>query len=102
MAAVAQQAPGLEAVYKTCREVYPSQPNPLQIAAVVKYWSVSLVAHMHCTSCCCCCCRLGGPDPLDFINVYCNEGDAGNGIPAHWHYVSCGLSDLYGDGRVHE
>lgn len=23
------------------------------------------------------------------------------GIPSHWHYVSSGLSDLHGDGRVH-
>ncbi len=22
--------------------------------------------------------------------------------PPHWHYVSCGLSDLHGDGRVHK
>ena len=40
MAAV---APGLEAIYKTCREVYPNQPNPLQIAAVVKYWLVTII-----------------------------------------------------------
>ena len=25
-----------------------------------------------------------------------------DGIPSHWHYVSAGLSDLHGDGRVHE
>lgn len=24
-----------------------------------------------------------------------------DGIPSHWHYVSAGLSDLHGDGRVH-
>lgn len=24
------------------------------------------------------------------------------GIPSHWHYISAGLSDLHGDGRVHE
>lgn len=46
--------------------------------------------------------RLGGPDPLDFINIYRNNGDKKRGIPQHWHYVTCGLSDLYGDGRVHE
>lgn len=47
-------------------------------------------------------CRLGGPDPLDFLNIYRNPGDSTKGIPQHWHYVTCGLSDLYGDGRVHE
>lgn len=47
-------------------------------------------------------CRLGGPDPLDFINIYVNPGDKKRGIPPHWHYVTCGLSDLYGDSRVHE
>lgn len=36
--AMASQAPGLEAIYKACREVYTDQPNPLQVAAVVKYW----------------------------------------------------------------
>lgn len=46
--------------------------------------------------------RLGGPDPLDCISMYENKGDENEGIPPHWHYVSYGLSDLYGDGRVHE
>lgn len=45
--------------------------------------------------------RLGGPDPLDYISMYLNEGDPENGIAPHWHYVSFGLSDLHGDGRVH-
>ena len=46
--------------------------------------------------------RLGGPDPLDYISMYGNPGDPAHNIPAHWHYVSFGLSDLHGDGRVHE
>ena len=37
---------------------------------------------------------LGGPDPLDYITVYSNQGNC-----THWHYVSSGLSDLHGDGR---
>ena len=49
-----------------------------------------------------CVCRLGGPDPLDFINIYHSRGEPDRGIPGHWTYVSCGLSDLYGDGRIHE
>lgn len=46
--------------------------------------------------------RLGGPDPLDYISMYANQGDESREIPPHWHYVSFGLSDLHGDGRVHE
>lgn len=29
---------GLQRLYEVCRNVYPSQPNPLQVSAVVKYW----------------------------------------------------------------
>ncbi|CAA9997438.1 unnamed protein product [Nesidiocoris tenuis] len=75
--------PGLEALYMASRKVYPDQPNPLQVAAVVKYW-------------------LGGPDPLDYISMYSHPGDSMQNVPPHWHYISFGLSDLHGDGRVHE
>ncbi|XP_014670811.1 PREDICTED: suppressor of fused homolog [Priapulus caudatus] len=34
--------------------------------------------------------------------MYSNAGDERRGVPPHWHYVSFGLSDLHGDGRVHE
>lgn len=72
------------------------------MTAVVKYW-------------------LGGPDPLDYISMFgesrvttelpsihlpsntllssANPGTADS--PPHWHYVSCGLTDLHGDARVH-
>ena len=33
-------APGLEFLYDTCRQVYPHQPNPLQVTAYIKYWLV--------------------------------------------------------------
>lgn len=46
--------------------------------------------------------RLGGPDPLDYISMYTNAGLPERGIPPHWHYISFGLSDLHGDGRVHD
>ncbi|EDO35289.1 predicted protein [Nematostella vectensis] len=75
--------PGLEAIYSTLRKLYPDQPNPLQVTALVKCW-------------------LGGPDPLDFISMFGNAGSPMEGIPPHWHYVSSGLSDLHGDGRVHD
>ncbi|XP_077500808.1 suppressor of fused domain protein isoform X1 [Amblyomma americanum] len=78
-----QIPPGLEALYSACLQIYSDQPNPLQVAAVLKYW-------------------LGGPDPLDYISMYANQGDESKEIPPHWHYVSFGLSDLHGDGRVHE
>ncbi|XP_076830234.1 suppressor of fused homolog isoform X2 [Brachyhypopomus gauderio] len=75
--------PGLQAIYGECRRLYPDQPNPLQVTAIVKYW-------------------LGGPDPLDYISMYRNVGCPALDVQEHWHYVSLGLSDLYGDNRVHE
>ncbi|XP_059508945.1 suppressor of fused homolog isoform X1 [Stegostoma tigrinum] len=75
--------PGLHAIYQECRRLYSDQPNPLQVTAIVKYW-------------------LGGPDPLDYISMYRNPGSPTQDVPEHWHYVSFGLSDLYGDNRVHE
>uniref|UniRef100_A0A480Y0B3 Suppressor of fused homolog n=1 Tax=Sus scrofa TaxID=9823 RepID=A0A480Y0B3_PIG len=34
--------------------------------------------------------------------MYRNMGSPSANIPEHWHYISFGLSDLYGDNRVHE
>lgn len=34
--------------------------------------------------------------------MYRNVGNPALNVPEHWHYVSFGLSDLYGDNRVHE
>ncbi|XP_066929454.1 suppressor of fused homolog [Clytia hemisphaerica] len=78
-----QTPPGLAAIYRYLRRIYPNQTNPLQVTALVKYW-------------------LNGPDPLDFVSMYDNPGDSILNVPPHWHYVSCGLSDLHGDGRIHE
>lgn len=83
MPAIPTAPPGLEAIYSACKRSYPDQNNPLQVTALVKYW-------------------LGGPDPLDYISMYSNPGDPVKQIPPHWHYVSFGLSDLHGDGRVHD
>ncbi|OQV17904.1 Suppressor of fused-like protein [Hypsibius exemplaris] len=74
--------PGITAVLNVCRRIYPTQPNPLQASPSVKFW-------------------LGGPDPLDYISMYLNAGAEHLAIPEHWHYVTFGLSDLYGDGRIH-
>ena len=73
-------APGLVTIISSLQRLYPSQKNPLQVTAVVKYW-------------------LGGPDPLDYINMFSNPGTQDS--EPHWHYVTCGLSDLHGDARVH-
>lgn len=74
--------PGLGKLIEQCRQIYPDQPNPLQVTTLLKYW-------------------LGGQDPLDYISMYNNPGQPENNIPPHWHYVTFGLSDLHGDGRVH-
>lgn len=29
---------GLETLYDSIRQVYPQQPNPLQVTAFIKYW----------------------------------------------------------------
>lgn len=34
--------------------------------------------------------------------MYNNPGNVNLNIPPHWHYISFGLSDLHGDGRVHQ
>ncbi|XP_045530537.1 suppressor of fused homolog [Pieris brassicae] len=73
---------GLKALYEACSKIYPDQPNPLQVTTRLKYW-------------------LGGQDPLDYISMYWNPGIPEENIPPHWHYVSFGVSDLHGDGRVH-
>ncbi|XP_077263958.1 suppressor of fused [Temnothorax americanus] len=76
------RAPGLDALHSLCKQIYPDQSNPLTVTAVIKYW-------------------LGGPDPLDYISMYANSGYPELGVPPHWHYISLGLSDLHGDGRLH-
>ncbi|BHF58975.1 hypothetical protein SprV_0100193000 [Sparganum proliferum] len=73
---------GLQAIYRTCFRLYPDQPSPLQVTALRKFW-------------------MGGPDPLDYIYMFSNAGSADSRSPPHWHYVTTGLSDLYGDARLH-
>jgi hypothetical protein len=34
--------------------------------------------------------------------VYRNAGDKALGVPAHWHYISYGCSDIHGNGNVHK
>lgn len=96
---MAQTPIGLRSLLDRCLKVYPGQVNPLQVSTLVKFWFVFLVFAFTFSSNMFF--RLGGPDPLDYISMYSNEGDTKTGIPPHWHYVSFGLSDLHGDGRVH-
>ncbi|CAF0936260.1 unnamed protein product [Adineta ricciae] len=72
---------GLNAIVQACSKVYPDQLNPTQATSLVKYW-------------------LGGSECLDYISIYHNQGNETSS--AHWHYVTFGLSDLHGDGRVHK
>ncbi len=74
---------GLQAIYRACYNLYPDQPSPLQVTALKKFW-------------------MGGPDPLDYIYMFSNAGLPDAKSPAHWHYVTNGLSDLYGDARLHK
>lgn len=74
---------GLQAIYRACYRIYPDQPSPLQVTALRKFW-------------------MGGPDPLDYIYMFSNPGSAEAHSPPHWHYVTNGLSDLYGDARLHK
>lgn len=34
------QAPGLDALHRLCKQIYPDQSNPLTVTAVLKYWWV--------------------------------------------------------------
>lgn len=40
-------------------------------------------------------------EPIDYIFIYRNPGSAEENVPEHWHYISLGISDLYGDSRIH-
>lgn len=63
---------GWDAIDKALQTVYGDQ-QPTHFGTLIKF-------------------RLGGDDPLDGVSVYRSE----QGAP-HWHYVSYGFSDLYGD-----
>ena len=63
---------GWDALDQALEKVYGDQ-KPAHFGTVIKF-------------------RLGGEDPLDGISVFrSNEGQP------HWHYVTYGFSDLYGD-----
>ena len=66
-------AAGWDAIDEALRKVY-GDVEPLHFGTIVSY-------------------QLGGPDPLDGISVYRSEEP----VP-HWHVVTYGFSDLYGEG----
>jgi len=66
-------SPGWDAITEHFDAAYPGQTNPAHYATIIKY-------------------RLGGNDPLDGVSVY----RATSPVP-HWHYVTYGYSDIYGE-----
>lgn len=66
-------APGWDAITAHFEATYPDQTNPAHYGTLIKYW-------------------MGGKDPIDGISVY----RAAEPVP-HWHYVTYGYSDVYGE-----
>jgi suppressor of fused len=75
--------PGMRAIYQQLFGIY-RESNPLVISTVNKVWQFP-----------------NSNEPLDYIFIYANPGSPEEEVPNHWHYISLGLSDLYGDSRVH-
>lgn len=75
--------PGMRAIYQQLFGIY-RESNPLVISTVNKIWQFP-----------------NSNEPLDYIFIYANPGSPEGEVPEHWHYVSLGLSDLYGDSRFH-
>ncbi|XP_005113346.2 suppressor of fused homolog, partial [Aplysia californica] len=75
---------GFDAIDRACRNLYPEPHNPAMISSpAIKMWE-------------------GGVYPLDYVKVFLHAGQVGLSVPPHWHFVTYGLTDLYGDGRVHQ
>ncbi|MCL2091520.1 MAG: suppressor of fused domain protein [Micrococcales bacterium] len=68
--------PGWDAITAHFEAVYPDQKSPVHYGTIIKY-------------------SLGGPDPIDGVSVY----RAAEPVP-HWHYVTYGYSDLYGQNKA--
>lgn len=78
--------PGMRAIYQQLFGIY-RESNPLVISTVNKSWQMGQFSNSN--------------EPLDYIFIYANPGSPEEEVPEHWHYISLGLSDLYGDSRVH-
>lgn len=75
--------PGMRAIYQQLFGIYRDS-NPLVISTINKIWQFPT-----------------SNEPLDYIFIYANQGSPEEEVPEHWHYVSLGLSDLYGDNRLY-
>lgn len=75
--------PGMRAIYQQLFGIY-RESNPIVVQNLQKIWQFP---HSN--------------EPLDYIFIYANPGSPEGEVPEHWHYISMGLSDLYGDSRVH-
>lgn len=64
-------AAGWDSIDAKTSELYPGV-EPFHYGTIIK-WS------------------MGGPDPLDGVSIFRNSGDL-----EHWHYISYGLTELYG------
>lgn len=74
--------PGMRAIYQSLFGIY-RESNPLVISTVNKIWQFN-----------------NSNEVLDYIFIYLNHGSVEENVPPHWHYISLGLSDLYGDSRI--
>lgn len=77
--------PGMRAIYQSLFSIY-RESNPLVISTVNKIWQFP---------------NLNSNEILDYIFIYLNAGSVSEQVAEHWHYVTMGLSDLYGDSRIH-
>ncbi|KAG5672212.1 hypothetical protein PVAND_002356 [Polypedilum vanderplanki] len=77
--------PGMRAIYQSLFSIY-RESNPLVISTVNKIWQFP---------------NLNTNEILDYIFIYLNAGSPEEQVCEHWHYVTLGLSDLYGDSRIH-
>lgn len=75
--------PGMRAIYQSLFAIY-KEANPLVISTVNKIWQFP-----------------NTNEPIDYIFIYRNPGSVEENVAEHWHYVSLGLTDLYGDSRLH-
>ena len=60
---------GWDSITEACEKIYPTQKNPKHYGTLIGW-------------------KLGGNDPLEGISIY----DGGD----YWHFVTYGLSELYG------
>jgi suppressor of fused-like protein len=68
----------MRALYQSFFSIY-KEANPLVISTVNKIWQYP-----------------NSNEPIDYIFIYRNPGSVEENVPEHWHYISLGMTDLYG------